>query len=86
MVKSLDDILLSSFRKGQSRIRAVDYNLIEHIMLDFLGKDGIGETLEAHILELSDTCAATEELWRRFLSLNTFKAPTVTSAGMTQIH
>lgn len=49
MVEELPDyILMTSFQKGQSCIRSVDYNVIEKIMLDFLERKELAR-LKTHI-------------------------------------
>lgn len=65
----MDDILRSSYHNAQNGICAVFYKVVEQIMLDLLRKDGIGETVNAHIAKVLDTNAAANRLPEIFLIL-----------------
>lgn len=66
--KMLDDILCTSYHNSQNEIRSVVYTVVQRVVLDILQKDGIGETMEDHIVRLFDTVAVADRLWKKLLT------------------
>lgn len=66
--ESLYDILRPMYHNTQNGFRSVLYSLSEHVMLDLLRKDSIGENVNALIAKFSDTDADTDRLSKKFLT------------------
>lgn len=75
---SLDDLLWNHLRIVQTCFRSVLRIIAEHVMLDLVHKDVIGESLDAPIVKFIDPYPAAERLSKRLLISGTFMVPFAT--------
>lgn len=75
---SPEDILSNSFYNVQNGIWSVMYELVEHVMLELLCKDVIGEKFHAQIAKFFDTDVAVEVLSKWMLTFRLSIAPITT--------
>lgn len=72
--RAVDDILDKLINNSQNRARSVVHNFVEHVMLDRLRRDVIGEIFYAYITNYFDTEIATEGFTKRLLTSSLFIA------------
>lgn len=76
--ESLDDLLQTSLHNARTNIRPIVYNVVNHIMLELLGKHVIGETLDAHVAKYFYTNAGADGVSKILLTSCSFIAPVAT--------
>lgn len=82
MVTKVEEVLYYALRKVihnlQSRARSILSPVLEHVMLDLLGKEVIPRPLGSHITEFFETGPAAKGLSERLLASSSFMTPIAT--------